>query len=239
MSDSYIQRQVRHPFARVQNSEFFCSQSHGIRTIHHRDVQADTMKRYSLVVTCLICFVMRSQQGWECSYEMKLTPAQDKACQALRETLMSGRGTSRMDLSEKDTMDDEDWQRYLEPEVDEDLTEDDSEIHGDLESFLEEDGSLIQPEGVMQSPIAQNVIQARILDLLVSLYTHLPTGTDDKFFSPILRFLVLCSLKKTGQWLPPRRITQFFSILLFCGREIMMALMHHELLKNPHARYSE
>lgn len=87
--------------------------------------------------------------------------------------------------------------------------------------------------------IPENSAQRCILDLLVSLFTHLPSGTDDKFYSPIIRFLVLFSFKKNGQWLPGRRISQVFAALLFCGREVMMALMHDEVNQTQSLRYSE
>src|SRR5208283_1316246 len=84
-----------------------------------------------------------------------------------------------------------------------------------------------------------NPIQRCVLQLLITLYTHLPTGRDDKFYSPILRFIVLSSLKKCGRWLPARQITQTFSALLFCGRLVMMLLMHREVLKDPSIRYAK
>lgn len=90
-----------------------------------------------------------------------------------------------------------------------------------------------------QPDFLENAVQRCILDLLISLFTHLPAGADDKFYSPILRFLVLFSIKKHGQWLSGRRITQLFASLLFCGREIMMALMHREVIQSSSLRYSE
>jgi hypothetical protein len=68
---------------------------------------------------------------------------------------------------------------------------------------------------------------------------HLPSGKDDKFFFPVIWFLVLFCFRKSSQWLPPWCITHVFAVLLFCGREVMMALMHHKLLKDPNMRYSQ
>lgn len=111
----------------------------------------------------------------------------------------------------------------------------------ELEDLDEECEDLQENEGEcmeVQDPV-ENPVQRCLLDLLISLFTHLPSGPDDKFYSPIYRFLVLFSLKKNGEWLAGRRITQLFSALLFCGRQVMMALMHHEVIQRSHLRYSE
>ena len=42
-------------------------------------------------------------------------------------------------------------------------------------------------------------VQCWVLDLLVSLFTHLPSGIDNKLYSPILWFLILYLLKKNGE----------------------------------------
>ena len=91
---------------------------------------------------------------------------------------------------------------------------------------------------VSRLDFVEGPVQRCVLDLLVSLFTHLPSGADDKFYSPIFRFLILYSLKKNGEWLAGRRITQLFAVLLFCGREVMMALMHGEVLERSDLRYS-
>ena len=101
---------------------------------------------------------------------------------------------------------------------DREIDDSDDEAREDVAEYETEVGSLI----------AQNSVQSCNLNLLVSLFTHLPSSTDDKFYSPIIRFHVLHSLQN-GQWLPGRRITQVFAALLFCGREITMALMRDQV----------
>ena len=186
------------------------------------------MKGYSAIITCLLCFVMRCHRGWNCDYSVSLTTVQQNACAALNDVLHPSRGGQRSNLGHE-----QDWYNCL--EVVGDVLEDcDDEEYEDGE-FSPPD----EPAATVQRRIADNPIQARILDLLISLYTHLPTGRDDKFFSPIIRFAVLSSLQRTGQWLPPRRITRILAILLFCGREVMMTLMHQRLLQDPTIRYSQ
>jgi len=172
---------------------------------------------------------------------MKLTRLQADACQALQEELTASSGSLASGDDVTSQLDDVDWQSYLENCTD--LSEDsDDEMFEGEDVNLQEEEHMSFNNGLQEVSwdfIAETPVQARILDLLIALYTHLPIGSDDKFFSPILRFLVLLSRKKTGQWALPRRITQFFAVLLFCGREVMMALMHREVLADRKIRYSQ
>jgi len=197
-----------------------------IRTVAHRDVRYESLKKYALIVTCLISFVFRCFEGWECNYPMKLTVAQERACQRLREVLVEQRASDVEDdtglFGEGDVFGpDDDELEHLYNEEYEDLEED------------AEESMKVQPDFV------ENPVQCSILDLLISLYTHLPSGADDKFYSPIFRFLVLFSVTRNGQWHAGRRISQWFAAVLFCGREMMMAVMHREVSQGSSVRYSE
>jgi hypothetical protein len=198
-----------------------------MRMVAHRDVRPESLKKYGLVVMCLICFVFRCFEGWDCSYSMKLTPEQKQACERLRDVLV--------DLPVKDGVvddigfsDDSGWFDDEEMEDSDDEDESSKSENGE--------GTEAQPN---VSSLVENSVQRCVLDLLISLFTHLPSRSDDKFYSPIHRFLVLFSLRKDGQWLAGRRITQLFAALLFCGREVTMALMHHKVMESSDLRYSE
>jgi hypothetical protein len=167
---------------------------------------------------------------------MDLTTAQREACKALYDALCS----ERLNSDESgDVAGERDWYSCLEIS-DDDLfeeTTDDEESEGDEVSptdQLEDESAPDEGQSITETPV-----QAAILGLLIALYTQLPSGREDKFFSPILRFVVLASLRSTGEWLPPRRITYLLAVLLFCGREVMMALMHQRLQDDPSIRYSK
>jgi hypothetical protein len=219
------------------------------RTVHHRDLQPESLKRYGLVVACLIAFVVRCHEGWSCAYPMRLTPSQASACQALCDDLA---GKSHTSNGNAQHIFEGDWQNHLEHDAKDDVLEgsdedasnhddddDDDDECADAYSLLEEKVNPDEFNATEMVPITTSPLQLRILQVLTSLYTHLPNGNDDKFYSPVLRFVVLFSLKKTGQWLPPRQITRVISVLLFCGRIVMMALMHRKLIENPRVRYSQ
>lgn len=197
----------------------------GTRMVAHRDVQPTSLKKYGLVVTCLICFVFRCFEGWECSYSMKLTTAQTQACERLKGVLVK---LPANDVEDEIGFDD-DW--FDDEEMED---SDDEDEYSELEN-----GEGTEAQLSSLSSLVENPVQQCVLDLLISLFTHLSSGSDDKFYSPIHRFLVLFSLRKDGQWLAGRRITQLFAALLFCGREVIMALMHHKVMENSGLRYSE
>ena len=156
---------------------------------------------------------------------MGLTLAQEQACRAL-ENALSGKQPAQIQGDARLPVD-YDFSAALDDDEPDDL---DDEEYEDLDENESMEG---------QPNLLENPVQRCILDLLISLFTHLPSGTDDKFYNPIFRFLVLFSIKKHGQWLSGRRITQLFAGLLFCGREVIMALMHREVIKSSSLRYSE
>ena len=199
--------------------------------VAHRDVRPDSLKKYGLVVTCLLCFVFRCFEGWDCGYSMELTPEQKQACQNLKDVLAEVPANDVENVIEFDyeALDDIE----LEPEDFDDEDEDEDEGEGEGPDVAREAGM------ELQSTIVETPVQRCVLDLLISLFTHLPSGADGKFYTPIYRFLVLFSLKKSGQWLAGRRITQLFAAVLFCGRQVIMALMHQRVIESSGLRYSE
>lgn len=157
---------------------------------------------------------------------MTLTASQKEACQQLKDCL-----AEHLNEFKDDThlpLDSDACTEFEDSEL-EDL---DDEEYESLEESMAECMETL-PD------LVTTVLQRRILNLLVTLFTHLPSGGDDKFYSPIFRFLILYSLKKDGQWLAGRRITQLFSALLFCGREVMMAVLRDDVYQSADLRFSE
>jgi len=106
---------------------------------------------------------------------MELTPGQKEACKRLKDTLaeLPTGGVHEVIMLDDDLFDD-------------------SELE-DLEDLEGEDEILELEEGkCMETPpspsnLVENSVQRCILDLLISLFTHLPSGSD-KFYSPIHRW---------------------------------------------------
>jgi hypothetical protein len=167
---------------------------------------------------------------------MKLTALQEQACQSLKDALESDGNEDMLSPIEDDSV------------IHSDIEDSDDEVEDSDDEVEDSDDGLrcsddISGDVIGQSdmlhPITGNTVQRHILYLLVALFTHLPAGKYDKFYSPILRFLVLFSIMGNGQWHAGRHISQFFSALLFCGREVMMALMCREMSRRPGLRFSE
>ena len=159
---------------------------------------------------------------------MKLSPSQKQACQALQDVLVGLPQTSKADDGLWSLMDGDTSALFEDDELD----SLDDEEYEDLDESQHEHMEL-------QTNLVDNPVQHCVLDLLVSLFSHLPSGLDDTFYSPILRFVTLFSLKKNGQWLAGRHITQVFAALLFCGWVVMMAVMRNEVIQSSGMRYSE
>ena len=195
--------------------------------VAHRDVRPESLKKYGLIVTCLLCFVFRCFEGWDCGYSMELTSEQKRTCQKLKDVLVEMPAVN--DGEDDIEFDNDAFDAELEME---DFNDEDEDEDEDLE--------LERVDGVERhSSLVENRVQRCTLQLLISLFTHLPSGADGKFYTPIYRFLVLFSLKKSGQWLAGRRITQLFAAVLFCGRQVIMALMHQHVTESSGLRYSE
>lgn len=166
---------------------------------------------------------------------MELTTKQQEACKALYDALRGYKLSGNVSGSSGE----EDWHIGLDISDDDLFGEDTDDEESEDDEVSPTDQPEDEPAPDVGQRIAESPIQAAILGLLIALYTQLPSGRQDKFFSPILRFAVLASLRSTGEWLPPRRITQLLAVLLFCGREVVMALMHQRLLDDPSIRYSK
>ena len=191
-----------------------CRSSHnGAQMVAHRDVQPKTLKKYGLIVTCLLCFVYRCFEGWDSGYSMKLTSEQKQACQNLKDALVG--------VPENGAEDDIEFDKDIFDDVEFDLDDDDNQ---DDEGVELGDGDA----SATQSVFVENPVQQCILDLLISLFTHLPSGADDKFYTPIYRFVILFSLKKNGEWLAGGRITQLLAAVLFCGRQVVAEKLEPE-----------
>jgi hypothetical protein len=128
-----------------------------------------------------------------------------------------------------------------------DETMDDQVLEDDEEDLLEygltheqTDSGGVELPPIMTSALSDYSETDRLLlNLLSSLFTQLPTAEDNKFYTPILRFLILESLSSQGHWLPPRRITEAISTLTFCGRQTLFYEVVKATSGQTESRYSQ
>ncbi|KAG5223757.1 hypothetical protein IMY05_C0097000300 [Salix suchowensis] len=204
--------------------------SHGLFTT--RSTPA-SLKRYSVVVACLVCFVLRCHRGWDSDYSMNLTSEQKDACVRIDRLLLDTR-LEELD-ADTDTL-------AMADEMDDDVEEEEEEEEEEemMVNIANTSNDIFDMDIHTSKPI--DGLQRGVLDLLLALYCHLPTSGNDAFFSPLIRFLVLKSRKADGSWLPARRTTQIVAVLLFCGRLAMMSLtckvMQRTITSASHSEHS-
>lgn len=121
--------------------------------VAHRDVQPDSLKKYGLVVTCLICFVFRCFEGWEYSYSMQLTPGQKEACKRLKDVLI--KLPVEDDIGLDDDWFDDDMEGY-----------DDEDEDGELEN---DEGTEAQP-GLARPSLVENAVQRCVRPACLSVH---------------------------------------------------------------------
>jgi len=123
---------------------------------------------------------------------MKLNDSQQRTCRLLHDMLSSSVNWGDAKEDSGDFSNDLDWYSSLEL-CNKFFNDTDGELDNEEEDPVTNNALLAEHrvETWLSSLIAENPIQACILDILVSLYTQLPTGHDDKLYSPILRFVVL------------------------------------------------
>ena len=74
------------------------------------------------------------------------------------------------------------------------------------------------------------VIQPKLRALLYALFTQLPgPHASGRFFSPLIRYLVLASFDTEGKWAISGNITQYIASLLFTGRLTLYSEMQQGL----------
>lgn len=100
--------------------------------------------------------------------------------------------------------------------------DEDEEEEEELATCLTPEPHEDAPELTAQSHPRQTAIQDHLHRLLFALYSQLPGSVQgDSFYSPIVRWIVLASLKKTGTWAKTGDISQLIATALFCGRLVM------------------
>jgi hypothetical protein len=74
------------------------------------------------------------------------------------------------------------------------------------------------PTSAVQDPIKENEIQSAIFNLTCSLFTQKQGPNEDKFYSPVIRYLILSSVRSGAAWIKASQIRQTQSALLCAGR---------------------
>ena len=83
-------------------------------------------------------------------------------------------------------------------------------------------------------------VQHVLIELLLALYKDLTHGpTDDRFRSILVHYIVLSSIKPTGQWRTPSDITPKIAGILFIGRVTFGSTMLQMRSARPNLMYDQ
>lgn len=227
--------------------------------VHHKDVQRDTLVSYASIVGKFLASVMQAEEdqraahGGDCL--VKLTQTQTAACRKLRELLekdpVLGRIRSERfhpnvvdeDGREDEGDDDEEDEEQGENGAQDSLTSDDQLPSADNEGghLPIPPSPLIPLEGLYPSPMSRfwcPQVQRQLHETLGAFYTHLPEGSDGKWYNALLRFIPYSSLRPDGTYQAPGSITQIIAALTFTGRMYMFSVIHEAMVRNPGTRYA-
>jgi len=138
------------------------------------------------------------------------------------------------------------------PEISDTFAADDEEFIVAREGLAEEqdlDQALVTmfsprsahaPGETRSPPKCCPIIQPCLRKVLVALFTQIPgDGCNGSFFSVIMHYLMLSSIRANGQWISSGKITQFIAATTFCGRLTLYAHMLDSTIVGQSINYHE
>jgi ammonia channel protein AmtB len=85
--------------------------------------------------------------------------------------------------------------------------------------------------GLIRQAILENETPEKVIHLIhlmsYALFSHQPTTPqEDKYYSAVIRYLVIASLTEQGHFLAAGNITQIIAAIVYCIRSTMLYQMH-------------
>jgi hypothetical protein len=209
------------------------------RPRHHRAVHYDAHLKYSRCIAGALALLLRNVVNPSKHYRFVVP---QKISQVARE--LYGKLQADPDVIYDRQEDDREESNMEEPDSDDEDHYPDSEalptVSPDValdDDTLPAEGELAEdpvvedayPYGMSETrevPTFEDETQACILRLLQLLYTqNLNDGPDDPFKNVFVRYIVLSSMRQSGQWRLASVITQVIAAILFAGRLTVAKIM--------------
>lgn len=76
-------------------------------------------------------------------------------------------------------------------------------------------------------------VQLALSKLLTLIYKQTPKGMDHQWFSPIMHYILLFSLRENGVWDPPGNISQHVAAFTCIGRHVFGHMIHEHMERHP------
>jgi hypothetical protein len=213
---------------------------------HHRSVRYETHQKYANWMAEALCLLLRRvSQEREPYMNFPVPPAILDKATSLASALSQ---PVQPEDNEDDTSDpgfNEDQNSDDEQEEDDDAPEDlDHDISRPPPQGVDNlEPRQIKPYGPLEyktAPSYDDPIQSMVVELLSALYTDVTLGsTDDGFRSVLVRYLVISSIKPSGQWRIPSDITPKIAGILFTGRVTFGRLLLAKRATSPSLTYDQ
>ena len=210
---------------------------------HHRAVDYNAHDKYSRRVAGALALLMRNVVHPNPNYCFAVAP---RIAQVVRQLYVKLRASpdgaqdgnkDDVEESEEEEPDSDDEDHYphsealpvVSPDValdGDDVWPSASEVAADHTVDVVEDRYPYGMSETREVPTFEDDTQESLLELLQLLYgQNLNDGVDDPFRSVFIRYIVLSSLQKRGQWRPASVITQVIAAILFAGRLTVAKIM--------------
>ena len=212
---------------------------------HHRSVRYETHQKYANWIAESLCLLLRRICDEKEPYMNFFVPPHiHEKASSLASALHKTRTPNNGNQASSDQLFEDDQNSDDEQEEEDGPEDPDNDLYR-----LPPDGSdqlepnQIKPYGPAQykdPPIYNDPIQSLLIELLFALYTDVPNGlSDDGFRSVFVRYIVLTSVKASGQWRTPSDITPRVAGILFTGRVTFGYKMLQHQSTNPTLTYDQ
>jgi len=190
---------------------------------HHADVGYDAMDRYSYLVAPCIALLVRNHLSPSAEYKFPIPPEIRGLCDEL---VSAFKKLGSAHTTHTETI----------PEIPDTVADDDDEFivtsgvgSDSLDEVLVTTSPLRSthtPGETRSPPKYCPIVQPHLCKVLISMFTQVPSnGYSGSFFSVIMHYLMLSSIRANGQWIPSGRIMQTIAATTFCGRLTLYAHM--------------
>jgi hypothetical protein len=192
---------------------------------HHADVGYDAMDRYLYLVAPCVSLLVRNHLAPSEEYSFPIPPNIRTSCDDLVAAFQKAGNT---EASYSETV----------PKIPDTVIDDEEEFiivsEGSVDTPDLEEASVTMfslrnahtPGETRSPPTYCPIIQPLLRRVLVALFTQVPgDGCDGSFFSVIMHYLMLSSIRANAQWIPSGKITQTIAAHTFCGRLTLYAHM--------------
>jgi hypothetical protein len=202
-------------------------------------VEPGAIRKYSQKIACAVTLLVQNHTDPSPEHEFPINHAVSLACKELADAFKEAK-QSDLQAGNQSAEEEEDGSN---PPPD----EEEFIVHSDNHRDANDPDPGPLPDSPEPHPSTKTkgnlvdlcpVIQPKLHSLLFEIYRDLPSAENPgQFYSVLMRYLLLSSIRNNGEWKPSGVITQYLSALLFGARIVMFAHMHRSMEGSPDRTY--